>query len=75
MNSLRALLFPEPMRHYALLDRHGICRALRQSQKPPTKGCWVEVEECSPSWLDRPLPAHARLDRQPAKHSPAALAH
>lgn len=48
------------VRHFVLLDRHGICRALRQSRHWPEGNNWVEVEECLPTWLNRPLPGYNR---------------
>ncbi len=32
-----------PLRHFALLDAQGICRALRQMQEQPGQAGWVEV--------------------------------
>lgn len=40
-----------PMRHFALIDGEGICRALRQMQEHPSQADWVEVREPSISWL------------------------
>lgn len=34
-----------PMRHFALIDGQGICRALRQMQEQPSQAGWVEVRE------------------------------
>jgi hypothetical protein len=50
-----------PLRHFALLDAQGICRALRQMQEQPGQAGWVEVSEPSLSWLGAPLPAGARI--------------
>ncbi|WGL64405.1 hypothetical protein QDX81_05605 [Pseudomonas sp. CW003PS] len=50
-----------PMRHFALIDGQGICRALRQMQEQPSQAGWVEVREPNPSWLGAPLPAGARI--------------
>ncbi|MDP3817310.1 hypothetical protein [Pseudomonas sp.] len=62
MFSLRALLAPaRPLRSFALLDNHGLCRALRQSAKAPLGAGWVEVAQINPSWLQHPLPASARV--------------
>jgi hypothetical protein len=61
MLSLWSLFASSKHRHYALLDDAGICRALRQSPQPPAGSGWVEVSECRLSWLQRPLPASARI--------------
>lgn len=66
MIALCSLLFRPRLRHYALLDENGVCRALRQCAQPPTDGRWVEIEQGLPHWLNRPLPAGARLP-QPAR--------
>ena len=50
----------QPMRSFALLDAQGICRALRQSSQAPQGLGWVELQQCCPSLLNRPLPASAR---------------
>lgn len=56
-------LFSRPrLRSFVLLDRHGLCRALRQSSQHPAHGEWVEVTHYLPSWLNRPLPAGVRVD-------------
>ncbi|MBM7060163.1 hypothetical protein JQX08_05530 [Pseudomonas sp. UL073] len=61
--SMLALLFQrQPLRHFALLDAQGVCRALRQAHRAPSEAGWVEVRACRPSWLQQPLPADARLD-------------
>jgi hypothetical protein len=49
------------MRHFALIDDEGLCRALRQMQDHPSQAGWVEVREPSVSWLGSPLPAGARI--------------
>jgi hypothetical protein len=62
MFSLRALLAPtRPLRACALLDQHGLCRALRQSAQAPLGAGWVEVEQINPSWLQQTLPSSARV--------------
>jgi hypothetical protein len=67
MNLLKRLLSPfRTMRHYALVDQQGVCRALRQSTQPPQGTAWVEVQECNLGWLCRPLPAIARLNASPS---------
>lgn len=50
----------QPMRSFALLDAQGICRALRQSTQAPQGPGWIELQQCCPSLLNRPLPASAR---------------
>ncbi|WAJ38504.1 hypothetical protein OU800_04505 [Pseudomonas sp. GOM7] len=76
MLSLRRLFNPrKPLRHFALLDAQGICRALRQCEQPPEGGRWVEVSESRMSWLGSALPASARLmpaSRQARATSPLA---
>ena len=60
MPLLRRLFGPRrPLRHFALLDAKGRCRALRQAAEPPAEAGWVEVGESRPSWLGAPLPAAA----------------
>ncbi|MGG2399033.1 hypothetical protein ACJRW5_19010 [Pseudomonas sp. SH1-B] len=60
-----------PMRHFALLDAQGHCRALRQMQEHPAQPGWVEVSEPNASWLGAPLPAGARMTPV-VTHAPAA---
>ncbi len=62
---------PRPMRHFALIDAQGLCRALRQVQEPPSQAGWVEVREPNASWLGNPLPAGARLTSVATQASPA----
>nr|WP_322939569.1 hypothetical protein [Pseudomonas sp. s4] len=50
-----------PMRHFALIDAQGLCRALRQMQKQPSQAGWVEVREPNASWLGAPLPSGALI--------------
>ncbi len=54
-----------PRRHFALLDSHGICLALRQSHESPVEPGWVETHSPSCSWLGQSLPRDALLTRQP----------
>lgn len=54
-----------PRRHFALLDDHGICLALRQSHEIPAESGWVEIHTASCSWLGQALPYDAPLARQP----------
>lgn len=63
MLALLALFSRPRLRSFVLLDRHGICRALRQSRHSPAHGDWVEVAHYLPSWLNRTLPAGARVDQ------------
>lgn len=55
------------MRHYARVDQSGICRALKHCAERPAGADWVEVTEQRLAWLDQPLPASARLGRQPSR--------
>lgn len=77
MFSLSSLLAPRrPMRTFALLDQSGLCRAFRQSRQAPLGAGWVEVDRQSLSWLQKPLPASARIahnsgDRYLRKAQPA----
>ena len=60
MFSLRSLLAPRrPMRTFALLDTHGLCRAFRQSAQAPQGLGWIEVNQQQLGWLHKPLPASA----------------
>lgn len=62
MFSLRSLLAPRrPMRTFALLDEHGLCRAFRQSAQVPQGFGWIEVNQQQLGWLHKPLPASARI--------------
>lgn len=61
MHALKSLFSRQDMRCFALLDTHGICRGLRQSQVRPAGSCWVEVSECRLAWLQRSLPRDARI--------------
>ncbi|WP_395505358.1 hypothetical protein [Ectopseudomonas hydrolytica] len=58
---LRRLFSRRPMRHFALLDAQGHCRALRQMREHPNQAGWVEVSEAHISWLGAPLPAGVRV--------------
>lgn len=64
MITLLSLLLRPRTRHFALVDRHGICRALRRCRQRPEGGDWVEVQECLPNWLNHPLPGSARVQPQ-----------
>lgn len=71
MPSFRSLFAPRRKpRCYAWLDGAGICRALQQSRVPPQGAGWVEVSESRLVWLQRPLPASARIP-QVVAHSVA----
>lgn len=61
-----------PLRHFALLDAQGRCRALRQCRERPASGHWVQIHEPHLPWLGQPLPASARVET-PAR--PADTAH
>lgn len=68
MPSLWNLLFKrQPLRHFARLDAQGICLALRQGNAAPAGNGWVEVSESRLHWLNRPLPASARVLRRAAR--------
>jgi hypothetical protein len=53
-------------RHYVRLDKHGICLAFKHCASPPAGHDWVEITEARLAWLQRPLPASARVP-QPAR--------
>lgn len=55
------------LRHYARVDQSGICRALKHCAERPAGSDWVEVTEQRLAWLDQPLPASARISRQPTR--------
>ncbi|ARU89612.1 hypothetical protein [Pseudomonas sp. M30-35] len=62
MSLLRSLFSPRhPMRTFALLDSYGVCRAFKQSSQAPEGLGWIEVCEQRLNWLNRPLPAHAKI--------------
>ena len=70
MFALRRLFNPrKSLHHFALLDAQGICRALRQCERAPATGRWVEVSESRLTWLGNSLPASAHLvrDEKPAR--------
>jgi hypothetical protein len=48
-------------RHYARLDQQGICLAFKHCAETPCGQGWVEVHEAKLCWLQRPLPASARV--------------
>lgn len=62
MNSFWSLLFKrQPQRHFARLDAKGLCQAIKCCEQPPIGPGWVEVNESGLHWLNRPLPANARV--------------
>lgn len=69
------LLTPRPkMRHFALLDSLGVCRALREASQQPTQLGWVEVTSTRPHWLGRTLPVDEIIVRSTRpRHSLQAL--
>ena len=48
-------------RHYARVDRQGICLSFKHCAKPPQGHEWVEISEPNLTWLQRPLPSSARI--------------
>ncbi|RRV08457.1 hypothetical protein EGJ27_10450 [Pseudomonas sp. v388] len=62
-----------PLRHYARLDQAGICRALKHCAERPVGAEWVEVTEQRLAWLNQPLPAQARVSRQPSRQTARRL--
>jgi len=50
-------------RHYARLDKHGVCLAFKHCATAPVGQDWVEINEPKLSWLHQPLPSSARLAR------------
>jgi len=50
-------------RHYARLDKHGICLSFKHCATPPAGQDWIEITEPRLSWLHQPLPASARVTR------------
>ncbi|MFJ4373476.1 hypothetical protein ACIP1T_12760 [Pseudomonas japonica] len=61
MSSLWSLFKRQPQRHFARLDSQGLCQALKCCEQPPAGAGWVEVSESGLHWLNRPLPASARV--------------
>ncbi|MEE1922443.1 hypothetical protein V0R50_06770 [Pseudomonas sp. 148P] len=61
MSSLWSLFKRQPQRHFARLDAQGLCQALKCCEQPPVGAGWVEVGESDLRWLNRPLPASARV--------------
>ncbi|KPY30275.1 Uncharacterized protein ALO52_04407 [Pseudomonas syringae pv. primulae] len=43
------------------MDHAGICRAFKHCAERPSGYEWVEVTEQRLNWLNRPLPASARV--------------
>ncbi|MDD2060687.1 hypothetical protein N5D52_12365 [Pseudomonas sp. GD03860] len=50
-----------PMRSFARLDKQGHCLAFKQCTVQPSGDDWVEIDEIRLAWLNRPLPASARV--------------
>ena len=62
MHALLTLLFRrQPPRQFARLDAHGVCLAFKQCQQQPAGAGWVEISEIRLHWINRPLPASARV--------------
>ena len=62
MDFLWSLFSSRPRhRYYARLDSHGICLAFKHCAETPWGQGWVEVQEANLCWLERPLPASARV--------------
>lgn len=62
MHALWNLLFRrQPPRQFARLDAHGVCLAFKQCEQPPAAAGWVEISEIRLHWINRPLPASARV--------------
>ena len=65
MHSLWSLLFKrQPRRHFARLNADGLCQAIKCCEQLPAGAGWVEVRESGLHWLNRPLPANARVAPQ-----------
>ncbi|AVE07210.1 hypothetical protein ACQRBV_04470 [Pseudomonas sp. R11F] len=76
MRLLKSLFMPRAdHRHFARLDARGYCLAFKQCRLPPVGEGWVEVTETHLGWMNRPLPASARV-RPLSAHAqpPQALA-
>lgn len=74
MRSLWTLLFPRPApRQFARLDANGHCQAFKQCLQPPTGAGWVEINEIRLHWMNRSLPASARVQPR-ASHNRLARA-
>jgi hypothetical protein len=68
MNLFWSLFTARPqLRHYARVDPSGVCRALKHCAERPTGSEWVEVTEQRLAWLNQPLPASARINRQASR--------
>ncbi|AHF66071.1 hypothetical protein [Pseudomonas cichorii] len=62
-----------PLRHYALVDKNGICRALKHCTERPLSSDWVEVNEQRANWLNQPLPSSARVAPHGVRPAPHQL--
>lgn len=62
MSALWSMLVLRPKRrHYALLDKSGLCQAFLHCATPPIGTGWVEINEVRLIWLQQPLPDSARV--------------
>lgn len=62
MDFLWSLFSPKSRhRHYARLDQQGNCLSFKHCALPPQGHEWVEITEPKLCWLQRPLPASARV--------------
>ncbi|MBX8516122.1 hypothetical protein [Pseudomonas cichorii] len=62
-----------PLRHYALVDKTGTCRALKHCTERPLSSDWVEVNEQRATWLNQPLPSSARVAQHNVRSTPRQL--
>ncbi|HWD30735.1 hypothetical protein ACIKP7_11880 [Pseudomonas caricapapayae] len=60
-----SLFTRQPKRNFARLDSQGHCLAFKQCATRPNTGDWVEINEIRLAWLNRPLPASARICSRP----------
>ncbi|PWB35360.1 hypothetical protein DCO48_02765 [Pseudomonas sp. SDI] len=62
MTSIWNLLFKrQPQRQFVRLDAQGLCQAFKRCEQAPSGSGWVEVGEIRLHWLNRALPANARV--------------
>lgn len=52
-------------RHYARLDKYGVCVSFKHCAVAPQGHDWVEITDANLTWLHQPLPASARVTRRP----------
>ncbi|MBX8536851.1 hypothetical protein K5D33_19295 [Pseudomonas cichorii] len=62
-----------PLRHYALVDKNGICRALKHCTERPLSSDWVEVNEQRANWLNQQLPSSAQVTQHSVHSTPRQL--